>query len=75
MDIDGTNKDRPMPALERTCRECGGRGHFKSVGELIECYECDGAGHIPTKAGMRILKLIRHNIRFDDENCASWRES
>jgi DnaJ-class molecular chaperone len=48
-----------FPDLERACSECRGDGH--TFGR--RCPVCDGVGYEPTEFGVKLLILIRHNIR------------
>lgn len=50
--------------LECWCEHCDGLGHVSDCGpEMEECKFCDGAGYIPTRAGKKVLALIRHHLQ------------
>lgn len=50
--------------LESWCAHCDGSGHVSLCGpEDEECKFCEGAGYIPTRAGKKVLALIRHHLQ------------
>lgn len=53
-----------IPQLEITCQRCKGAGGETERGKWYNCHNCNGAGKVPTKAGKRILALMRHNFRL-----------
>jgi DnaJ-class molecular chaperone len=67
--MSGTARDgeaTDLPVLEVVCERCEGRGHSLR-GRWDRCVPCDGAGYIPTPLGARILSLIAHQSRADEE--------
>jgi DnaJ-class molecular chaperone len=54
----------PLPDLEVACDHCNGEGELGSHAGDVRCHKCGGAGHIPTEFGLRILALVRHNLRI-----------
>ena len=56
-----------IPQLEELCPACKGKGLYAEVDEKIPCYKCNGSGYVPTKEGLQIIALIRHNSRITIE--------
>jgi hypothetical protein len=51
-----------LPDLEEPCPLClGDPGRSKTGSGL--CEHCDGYAVVPTEFGVRVLDLMRHNIR------------
>lgn len=51
-----------LPMLEVPCEQCSGRGWLDTGDGRDRCPHCDGAKFEPTKAGEKILSLLRHNL-------------
>ena len=59
------SRDDGLPELETVCPVCNGRGgELFDYDEWDDCCRCNGAGHVPTKAGEKILLLMRHNFKW-----------
>jgi len=59
-----------LPELETVCRLCEGEGRVYGDGAWRRCGCCDGAGYEPTKFGVKVLALVRHNFRSMREDMA-----
>ena len=55
--------------LETKCAHCDGRGKRTdaSLDDDYDCEKCNGSGFVPTRFGMRVLELVRHNTRVRSE--------
>lgn len=51
-----------LPALEKACPECDGRGYWLHKGQTrIKCDNCKGKGEVLTPFGEQVLNLVwRH---------------
>ncbi len=60
-------EEMELPVLEHRCDECLGEGTVLKYDEKScyseTCQDCSGTGYIPTRAGDRILDLVRHSLK------------